>query len=140
MEKKIRISLGVILAFVALGAIPAGLALILKPDGSNLGWTVEPLKGSLFKDYLVPGIFLLSINGLLSLTGAIFCFTKNGLSAITGLLLGVFLVAWICIQVIVVGLISWMQYFFFFVGIIEIVLSIFLKRQKKVTPDKILKL
>ena len=127
--RRTETALGFILALVALGAIPAGLALILKPDGSILHMPTDILQGSPFKDFLIPGIFLLGVNGLGSLAGAVLCFIHSRYSAISGLILGIGLVVWITVQLLTTGLISWMQPAYFTIGIVEIILGLLIIRR-----------
>jgi ABC-type proline/glycine betaine transport system permease subunit len=65
--RRIEIILGIVMVLVAVGAMPAGLAMILKPDGSILHLTIDIIQGSPFKDFLIPGIFLFGVNGLAGL-------------------------------------------------------------------------
>ena len=127
--RRTETALGFILALVAVGAIPAGLALILKPDGSILHMPTDILQGSPFKDFLIPGIFLLGVNGLGSLAGAVLCFIHSRYSAISGLILGIGLVVWITVQLLTTGLISWMQPAYFTIGIVEIILGLLIMRR-----------
>lgn len=53
-------------AFQALGAIGGGIGLIQDPV-NNIGIPLSTLQGSPFKDYLIPGIILLVLVGLLPL-------------------------------------------------------------------------
>ncbi len=123
MKRKISATLGILQAFVAIGAIPAGFSMIIQPDGSGLGMTTDLLKGSPFPDFLIPGLFLFIVNGLLNLAAAILSFISNKYSGIPGLFLGAALVTWICVQVYYIHLSSFMQPLFFFIGLTEIVLS-----------------
>jgi hypothetical protein len=130
MKRRLHLILGIILIFVALGALPAGFSMIRHPDGSGLGMTTDYLKNSPFKDFLVPGIFLFAVNGVLSLAGAVLCFLRSGYSSTIGMMLGLSLVVWICVQVWAIGLTSFMQPMFFIIGLAEIALSILIIRQK----------
>jgi hypothetical protein len=127
--RRTETALGFILTLVALGAIPAGLALILKPDGSVLHMPTDILQGSPFKDFLVPGLFLLGVNGLAGLAGAVLCFIHSRYSAISGLILGIGLVVWIIVQLLTTGLISWMQPANFTIGLVEIILGLLIMRR-----------
>jgi hypothetical protein len=131
MKRRLLVILGVILAFVALGAIPAGFSMITKPDGSGLGMSVDYLKDSPFRDFFVPGLFLFIVNGLFNAAGAILCFARNKNAALLGLLLGVTLLLWIIIQVYSTGLISFMQPLFFGIGIAEILLGAIMIRHNR---------
>ncbi len=60
----------VLLVFLAVGAIPAGLSLVIDPTGSSIGFPPElldQLQGSPFKNFLVPGLFLVILLGFLPL-------------------------------------------------------------------------
>jgi ABC-type proline/glycine betaine transport system permease subunit len=127
--RRIEIILGIVLALVAVGAIPAGLAMIQKPDGSILHMPTDILQGSPFNDFLIPGIFLFGFNGLGSLAGAVLCFIHSRYSAISGLILGIGLVVWIIVQLLTTGLISWMQPAYFTIGLVEIILGLLIIRR-----------
>jgi len=108
---------------VAIGAIPAGYAYIKDPSGAGLGVTVELLANSPLKDFLIPGLFLLIVNGFCQLTGAVFSILNKPVAGKIGLILGFVLMVWIVIQVIWIGLSSFMQPLFFFVGLFEMALG-----------------
>jgi hypothetical protein len=127
--RRIEIILGIILTLVAVGAIPAGLAMILKPDGSIMHLPLDILHGSPFKDFLIPGLFLLGVNGMAGLAGAVICFVHSRYSALSGMLLGIGLVVWIIVQLLTTGLISWMQPAYFTIGLIEIVMGLLIMKQ-----------
>jgi hypothetical protein len=106
--------------FIGVGAIPAGLALVLDPSGSTIGMSSEMLAGSPFPDFLVPGIFLLLVNGIASLTGAVLTFRRHALAGKAAMGLGAFLMAWIVVQVWVLGPpLHWLQILYFVLGIAE---------------------
>lgn len=56
-----------LLGFLSIGAFYGSIALILAPDGSILGMGTEMLKGSIFYNYLIPGIILFAVFGILPL-------------------------------------------------------------------------
>ena len=122
-ENKIGNWLGIIQAFIAIGAVPAGLSMIFDPSGNGIGMTTEILAESPFNDFFIPGIFLFAVNGLFNILGAFLSFSKNKYAGEIGLGLGVLLVIWICIQVYITGLIHFLQPLFFVIGVIEIILS-----------------
>ncbi len=113
---------------VALGALPAGMLFILHPDGSALQMSVALLQGSPFHDYLIPGLFLFTVNGLCQLGAAVLSFRRHRFAPWAGLALGIILLCWIAIQVSIIGLTSYLQYLFFAVGILEIFLSAIILR------------
>lgn len=115
--------IGALQLFVGIGAAASGIGFILNPDGSNLGISVELLKESPFNDFLIPGITLLSINGLGSIIGSFFSFRRHFLAGKITMTLGCVMVIWISAQVYWINLISWLQPVFLVVGIIEIFLG-----------------
>ncbi len=127
MKKRAHIILGSIQIFVALGAIPAGLSMILHPDGTQLGMSIEFLQNSPFEDFYIPGLFLFVFNGVFHLTAAILSFFRRKYAGTMGLMLGTILVLWIILQVYFIGLSSFMQPLFFFIGLIEIITSLIIK-------------
>lgn len=76
-------------AVLALNAAIAGLAFVIRPDGSLLGMTPALLTHGPFSSFLVPGLLLAGVLG--GLNGAAFVFTlKRSLwSRPAGLLAGV---------------------------------------------------
>lgn len=114
---------GVLLLIVALGAISAGIGLMLEPDGSNLGMSVELLSKSPFQNFLIPGIVLLTFNGIGSLVGSFLSLKRHHLTSVATISLGVILIIWIGSQVYWLGLISILQPFFFAIGLLEIFLG-----------------
>ena len=133
-DKRLIIWLEILQAFIGVGAIPAGIAMIYNPSGSDLGMTVEMLINSPFTDFLIPGIFLLGINGIGSLIGALVSFLHYRYAGKIAIGLGIFLILWIFIQVYWLGL-HWLHILYFILGIIELVLG--LKLQKSYNMQKI---
>lgn len=133
MKKRGKLILGIIQVIVAVGAIPAGYSMIVEPDGTGLGMTTAILKGSPFKDFFIPGLFLFLVNGILNLAGAVMAFLKYKHTWLIGLGLGSALIIWILVQIYSVGLTHFLQPVYFITGIIEIVVSIFIFRSREQT-------
>lgn len=115
--------LGVLQVFIGLGAVGGGLGLVLEPSGANLGIPLELLKNSPFSTYLIPGIVLLTVNGLGSLVGAAASFTRYRHAGETAMALGVFLVAWIMLQVYWIAAFHWIHALYLGLGLLEFVLG-----------------
>jgi hypothetical protein len=120
--------LGVLQLLIGLGAVGGGLVLILDPSGSKLGIPVELLKNTPFSTYLVPGIVLLVVNGLGSLVGAAASFTRHRFAGKTAMALGVFLVAWIMLQVYWFAGFHWLHALYLGLGLLEFVLGWLLQK------------
>lgn len=97
---------------------------IIDPSGAGLGFPLESVAETAFKDYLVPGIFLISVNGIGSLTGAFLTLRRHTLASLAAVGLGAFLMAWIVIQLITLGPpLHWLQSLYFVLGAIELLVG-----------------
>jgi hypothetical protein len=118
-SRRLVLSLGILQVFIGLGAVAGGMGLILNPSGANLGLPIEMLEASPFATFLIPGIVLLAVNGLGSLAGALLTFTRRRGAGEAAIALGVFLMAWIVIQVYWVRGIHWLHFLYFVLGLVE---------------------
>lgn len=121
--KKYFIILGSLQAFTAIGAIPAGIGYLLDTTGKGMGVSPELLADSPLNSFLLPGLFLLLVNGVANGAGAWLSFTRNRYAGHAGLILGIILTLWIIIQVAWITLSSFMQPLFLAIGLICIFLS-----------------
>ena len=122
-NKGLVTGLGTLQFLIGLGAVGGGLALVLEPSGSILEIPLELLKSTPFSTYLVPGIVLLIVNGLGSLVGAAASFTRHRNTGKTAMALGVFLVAWIMLQVYWFAGFHWLHALYLGLGLLEFVLG-----------------
>ena len=118
--RKVHIVLGALQVFIGLGAIGGGFMLVEDPSGNDLGVPISLLEGSPFTDFLIPGIFLLVVNGVGSMMGAFLSFTRRRYAPETAMLLGAILVLWIVIQVIIIKSVGWLHGLYFILGIAEL--------------------
>ena len=116
--KNTFVYLAIIQVFVAVWAIPAGLSMIINPSGTGLGMSTKLLANSPFDNFLIPGLFLFLVNGLLNVLGAYLSFQRHPYAGLTGIGLGIFLVLWIALQVYFIGLSHFLQPLFLFLGLL----------------------
>ncbi|MBN1318955.1 MAG: hypothetical protein JXA42_25965 [Anaerolineales bacterium] len=123
-KKRLATILGILQVFIGIGAVPPGIMVIIEPSGASMGVSVDMLEGSLFPNFLIPGIFLLLVNGIGSLVGAILAFKKHPFAGKAGIGLGMLLLMWIIVQVISLGPpLHWLQILYFILGAIELILG-----------------
>jgi aminoglycoside 6'-N-acetyltransferase len=115
------------LLFLGFGGIAGGLDLLLDPSGAGVGFTSELLKDSPFDDYHLPGWFLLLGNGVFPLVAAFFSIRKPSMARRLVLLSGVYLSAWIALQVYWIGYKSVLQPIFGLHGLLLIGFSMLMK-------------
>ncbi len=124
--RALRISLGSLQIFIALGAIAGGATFLLDRSGGIFGFTLDLLRGTPFNDFLIPGLFLLLINGVGTLAAGIFTLRIHSLAAEMAVAFGALLMGWIAAQILWLGYLSWMQPFYFVLGALEFVLGAWL--------------
>lgn len=126
-----NIILGLLQTFIALTALAGGFMFVKDPSGAAMGFHVSMLEGSIFPNYLIPGLFLFLVNGLGSLIGALLSFTKKRSAGPAAIVLGVILLAWLVIQVIAIRTINWVQGLYFVLGLAELALGMRVNRRQK---------
>ena len=117
--KKFYFTLGSLQAVTAIGAIPAGIGYLIDTSGEGMGASPELLANSPLDSFLLPGLFLLLVNGIANGAGAFLSFTRNKYAGYSGLILGTVLSIWIIIQVAWISLISPLQPVFLVIGLIN---------------------
>ena len=123
-KKSIVSALGILQIFIGIGAVPVGIMFIVDPTGASVGFPLDWLAGTTFKNYLVPGIFLFGVNGIGSLFGAFLTVRRHILASLAAVGLGAFLMAWIVVQVITLGPpLHWLQMLYFVLGAAELLLG-----------------
>ena len=130
VKGKVYIGLGSLQAFIGLGALVGGFMLVKDPSGSALGVPLSFLEGSPFPDFLIPGIFLLAVNGVGSMIGAGLSFTRRRYAQEIAIVLGAILVAWIVIQVVIIRSFSWMHILYFILGVVELGIGLYIRRHR----------
>ena len=113
--------------FIGVGAVAGGLSMILDPSGKTLGMDAMlpffqklPLSEVLFRDFLFSGFALLIVNGLTNLTAAVLLLRKKRCGILLGMIFGVTLMLWICIQFYMFPL-NFMSTAFFLFGLCQAV-------------------
>lgn len=113
------IGLGILQIFICLGGLGGGGGLVADPTGSSLGMSTDALANSPFRDYLVPGLFLLVINGIGHMVAGVLTLRRTPLFPRLAFGLGLVLMVWITCQVYWIGLTSWLQPLYFAFGVVE---------------------
>jgi hypothetical protein len=99
--------------FLAIGALFGGLGMLRDTSGRGLGFPADLLVGTPFHSYLIPGITLLGLNGLLPAAVAVLTIRRRAIADYGHLAVAAALAGWIAGETYFIGLESWMQPFFF---------------------------
>ena len=105
-DKTIRYLLGLLHLFMAISCFDSGF---YGMSGAADLPSIALLKNSPFKDYFIPSLFLFVIVGGFSLTSALLVYKHHRNVRIFSFITGVLLIAWIAIQISIIGYQSWMQ-------------------------------
>ena len=127
-----KIFTSLLLLFNGTGAVYGGVNLILHPDGSSLRLSLDLLKYTPFKDYLIAGIILFIVNGLFSFFVLIKLLLNQKNYSWFVIAQGLILTGWIIIQVFLIQTVYFLHFILISTGIVLIVLgSILMKLQNK---------
>ena len=94
-NKNIVIGLVVLMILLSLGALFGGVFLIVDSTGESMGFNVEMLEDSPFEDYLIPGLFLLVVFGVVPLVNVYYLVKKKSFGYYLSNLIWILLVLWI---------------------------------------------
>jgi hypothetical protein len=126
------------LLITGIGALPAGYSMVTDPSGAGVGMA-GMLDGTLFARlgyFLVPGIFLILVNGLFTLLLAYALPARpqwgwaQAINPVKGqhwawtgtVAYGCFLLLWLAVQIAMIGFGSTLQYVFLVWGVVFILL------------------
>jgi hypothetical protein len=126
MKKLVPVLEGILQAFVALGALPCGVLLMLYPNGGTLNMPLSMLNGSPFASFFWPGLILFAVNGIGQAAAAVLSFRRHRLAGLGGAVMGLGLMIWIFMQVSLIGGGHWLQYLYFALGTAEVALAVLL--------------
>ena len=137
--KRIRNIFLIVLGFLALGAIGGGMVLIISPDGELLGLPLSEFKNIPFTSFLIPGIILFSILGVIpslliiallkkpesKIAEQINIFNDMHWSWTYSIYIAFTLIGWIHIELIFLqGVVHWLQTFYMFYAILIIIIAL----------------
>jgi hypothetical protein len=100
MKTFIKFLVILMLLFNGIGAFYGGLSLITDPTGNKLQLPLIYLEHTPFRNYLVPGIVLLFVNGFFSLVTLLTIILKYKRASMFIIVQGLLLSGWIIIQII----------------------------------------
>jgi len=128
----------ILLGFLALGAIGGGGVLIVSPTGELLGIPLSELNNSPFNSFLIPGIILFIVFGIipllliiallkkpeLKLAGLINLFKDMHWSWTFSIYVAIMLIGWIQIQMIFLQSVVWLHTFYMFYAVAIIIVAL----------------
>ncbi|MGG9972533.1 hypothetical protein ACQ33O_12135 [Ferruginibacter sp. SUN002] len=123
MKLLLSILIAVLLIFNGISALYSGYHLMMHPDGSSIHLPLKLLEGSPFHSYLIPGIILFVVNGVLSMLVLFTLLFNNDNASEYTMLQGVLLAGWILVQTVLIQTVEPMHLIMAGVGIALVILG-----------------
>lgn len=129
----------IVLGFLAIGAIGGGIVLIISPKGELIGLPLSEFKNMPFDSYLIPGIILFSVLGVIPsllipalikkpnsrIAEQINLFNDMHWSWTFSIYVAFSLIGWIHIELIFLqGVVHWLQTFYLFYAVLIIIIAL----------------
>ncbi len=131
MMKILRIIAIVILFTNAVGALAGGWGLMSDPSGQGLHLSLSYLEHTPFKNFLIPGIILFTVNGLLCLVVLMATLMKWKHHECLIIAQGALLTGWIFIQVLMIQTVYYLHYVCAAMGLYLLLYGFIVYEQKK---------
>ena len=134
MKPILRILAFFLLLILGIGGLYGGLMLISDPSGKKFEWSLELLNGTPFNSFLLPGIVLLIVNGLLPIYVAVIVGLKKKYANTFILMQGVVVIIWLSVQLLMNSnfFLPVTHYPSYSVGILLVIIGLLLQRQKHI--------
>jgi len=137
------------MAFLSLNGLGGGMVLMIEPDGSMMGMTIEWLAKTPFHNFLIPGICLFLLNGVFPLVALIGLIAQKESQLLNKLNVfkdkhwawtfsiysGIITITWIIIQQMIADFFV-LQPIITAIGLINFVLALMPRIQKRYTISK----
>ena len=135
MKRTVYSAEWVLQSLIGIGAVICGALLIIGPDGRYLQMPIDMLSKSPFRNFLIPGLILFLVNGVGNVVSAVLCFKMHRIAGFGGMFFGFGLIIWLFVQINMIGGGSWLQYLYFVLGILELLLGIVMREfERKQQP------
>lgn len=128
--KYVRLFAILLLVYLSLGAIAGSVPMIFDPIGRQ--WALLPLSlliHSPFHSFLIPGIILLTANGLLALCVLWLVLMRKPRYGLWTMLQGCVLLGWLGVQCLMLRQVVWLHYLYGLVALALVLSGLALHRE-----------
>ncbi|NLC78115.1 MAG: hypothetical protein GX683_00055 [Ruminococcaceae bacterium] len=123
--------------FIGVGALWGGVSMFIDPTGVTFGYDSFfegfqklPFYDVLFTNLIFHGISLIIVNGLSQLFTAYLLLRRRPNGSLFGIICGVLLMLWICIQFVIFPF-NWLSTAYFIFGLLEMLTALLLRKKEK---------
>jgi hypothetical protein len=106
------------LLLLGLGALAGGLCLVVRPDGSLMGFSTALLAGSPFRDFLLPGAILGGLFGIGSFVALAAIALREPWAPFAAFVIGCGQMIWILVQLAIIRELSFLHPAMFGIGLV----------------------
>ncbi len=117
----------ILLSFIAVTSTLSGLMIISKPDGSILYLPISLLEGTVFKNFLLPGILLTVLVGGANLLAVFYNLQRHPNRYNWAMAGGIMIIGWIIVQMILIHAAHWLYFVYLGTGLLIILIAYQLK-------------
>ena len=117
----------ILVSFLALTSVLSALLMMSIPDGSILNLSISLLKGTIFKDFVLPGFLLFLFVGSVNLLAVFFNISNHPLKYNWALAGGFVALLWVLLQFLLINQSMWVDIFYVSIGVSIILISLQLK-------------
>ena len=124
--KTARILSIALLVLLGGAAMAGGASLVLVPSGEGIGLPLSLLEGTIFENYLIPGLVLFFGIGVCSIVTALLVVLRNSYATRLTVLQGAIICCWIGVQVVIINTLNPIQivvggigFTVFFLGLLQ---------------------
>lgn len=109
-------------AFVALTSLVSGALLISYPTGSLFGMSPALLKATPFDSFLIPGVVLFVMVGGTNLVAVVRNMQTHPMRYNWTIAGAIMLLLWVVIQMLLIGVMHWLQFVYLGIGLMMLLL------------------
>jgi hypothetical protein len=117
----------VLVSFLALTATFSGMVMMGNPDGAIMNLPLSLLEGTPFKNYFVPGLFLMVLVGLVNMVAVVTNMRRSNSRYNWAIAGGFMICGWIMAQVVLIRTLHWLHFVYFITGMLVILIAFQLK-------------
>ncbi|MFU8771604.1 MAG: hypothetical protein ACNA8H_04185 [Anaerolineales bacterium] len=121
----------ILLVILGLGGLGGGIAMLIDPSGQMMGLPTDMLDGLPITNFILPGLFLILIMGIMPIANGIALWKSLPGAWIASLSLGILLVLWIFLQIYLWGDPVAIQYIYLVWGLLIAGLSLLPQVRKR---------
>jgi len=130
--KKLLLYSKIVLFFNGISAVIPGLMLVIDPSGKSMQMPLEWLDKSPFNNFLIPGIILFLIIGVLNLISAILTIKKSHGFQLYIIANGIIMLGWITAEILMINtFFAPLHVPYYFSGIALVILGLFINKKIK---------